>query len=1110
MLATVVNNRDFAEKNAKVKSGLCLFPFKYKRKKHTKCFPTPKGEICATERSRFGTLKKYGYCPRKKSTAKKTLKLKKIIKLKQIKQKVSKTTKESPMSKQSKKKIKKLNQINQKVSKTTKEPSTVKQSKKMARLNEKFIALLAELEELMYMKGEPMRARAYSKAQESLMLILDDITDPSQLKGTPGIGKTILKKFNEFQETGTLALLERSKKNPIYLFARIHGVGPKKAKELVEKDGITTMAELEARKDELLNNIQLKGLKYFSDIQKRIPRKEIQSYEKIFRKEFNKIKGTSGKFEIVGSYRRGAKTSGDIDLIISNDGKDKTLFHHFIDVLIAKGIIIAVLTKGKVKSMVVSQLPGKPARRVDFMYAPRKEYPFAILYFTGSKAFNVMMREQARVLGYSMNEHRLTHIKDKTPVNVVFPTEKSIFAFLNMQYKEPSERKDGRAVVILKTPLVGEDSSIKMKSPPKNRTLKKKGRKIPKKLLLLFQKEGISLLKRMSEEKLIAMIHTANDLYYNQKAILTDNEYDILKEYFARRFPDHPLLQEVGAPPAKKKKVKLPYFMPSMDKIKASSEAVAKFMKKYTGDYVVSVKVDGVSGLLTFDKKKGERLYTRGNGAIGQDITALIPYLRIPKITGKVAVRGELIMLKEVFDEKYSKEYKNPRSAVSGIIATDFSIKNASKYRDLNFIAYEVIKPRLKPSEQMKFLEKHKFETIQYVILKTITNTVLSDLLVDWRKNYRYQNDGIIVADDKIYLRQKANPKHAFAFKMVLSDQKAEAKVLEVIWTPSKDGHLKPRVRIEPIDIGGVTIEYATAFNADFVEKNKIGLGAVIEMVRSGDVIPHILGVVTPARKAQMPTVPYHWNETHKDIILDTIQGNINVDAKVISRFFKYLDVDGLGEGNVRRLMNAGYDTIEKIINAKKEDFLKAQGFKEKLATKVFTSIHAKLDEVSLVELMAATNIFGRGMGKRRLRAILDAYPEIIKGQWTKEEGEKKIADLKGFGQKTAKDFISHLTKFLAFIKKVHLEKKLKFKKKKLNVNHPLFDKNIVMTGFRDKELVARIITLTGKPLSTSVSKNTFLVLVKDIDEDTGKAEEARALGVPLMTPTHFIEKYLS
>ena len=104
---------------------------------------------------------------------------------------------------------------------------------------------------------------------------------------------------------------------------------------------------------------------------------------------------------------------------------------------------------------------------------------------------------------------------------------------------------------------------------------------------------------------------------------------------------------------------------------------------------------------------------------------------------------------------------------------------------------------------------------------------IMDKSLKGW-KELEYEIDGIIVANDEIYERTEKNPKHAFAFKMVLSDQVAEAKVLDVIWTPSKDGYLKPRIRIEPIFIGGAEIRYATAFNGAFVRDNKIGIGAVI------------------------------------------------------------------------------------------------------------------------------------------------------------------------------------------------------------------------------------------------------------------------------------------
>ena len=192
-------------------------------------------------------------------------------------------------------------------------------SKTKRPLNAELISLLVRLQDLMIMKGEMFRARAYQKAAETVMLYQEDITDISQLKGRPNIGATIMKKFAEYMETGKLKVLEKAKNNPVYEFTKIYGIGPKKAKELVEKDKVTTIAQLRERKDELLNNVQKKGIKYYEDILKRIPRDEINEYKKELDKVFKKLKNASGStFEIVGSYRRGASNSGDIDIIITN------------------------------------------------------------------------------------------------------------------------------------------------------------------------------------------------------------------------------------------------------------------------------------------------------------------------------------------------------------------------------------------------------------------------------------------------------------------------------------------------------------------------------------------------------------------------------------------------------------------------------------------------------------------------------------------------------------------------------------------------------------------------------------------------------------------------
>ena len=153
----------------------------------------------------------------------------------------------------------------------------------------------------------------------------------------------------------------------------------------------------------------------------------------------------------------------------------------------------------------------------------------------------------------------------------------------------------------------------------------------------------------------------------------------------------------------------------------------------------------------------------------------------------------------------------------------------------------------------------------------------------------------------------------------------AEAKVLDVEWNASKDGYLKPKVRIEPVKLGGGTIEKATGFNASFIESNNIGVGSLIEIIRSGDVIPYIRSVITPSEQPLMPNVPYIWNDTHVDILLENKNDDENVRSKNIAGFFKGLEVDGLGDKNVNKIIDAGFDNIPKIIK-KREGNLPQRG----------------------------------------------------------------------------------------------------------------------------------------------------------------------------------------
>lgn len=1003
------------------------------------------------------------------------------------------------------------------------------------RYNEEFIELMEKLNSIMLKQGEPFRARAYQKAQETIMTYQNDITDPKQLKGLPGIGLTIMDKLNEYVETGTLRLLEREKTNPINIFCDIYGVGPKKAIELVNA-GIKNIDELRLKQNELLNDIQKIGLKYYEQINERIPRTEIQEFEKTFNTIFERVASHDSKFEIVGSYRRGAQNSGDIDVIIT--GKTGVDYKKFIDELLKTGIILEVLSRGPSKTLVIARLnENSIARRIDFLFAPPDEFAFAILYFTGSKIFNTVMRQYGVNKGYTFNEHGIYKFENKTKgekVTHVFQTEKDIFDFLGLQFKTPPERRDGRDVV----PLSNDELNMKLSasSEPdkeiiefspvkKNKTLKKKSKpdliivedlstvlknSSPNEdemiqIIENFKHNGISVLDILNEKQLSHIIQIANSKYYNQTPIMTDNQYDIIKEFIEQKFPNNVAIAEIGAE-VERNKVKLPYEMASMDKIKPDTNALSSWMSKYHGPYVLSCKLDGVSGLYSTEQNT-PKLFTRGDGKVGQDISHLIPFLRLPKTKG-IVIRGEFIILKQTFEQKYKTTFANPRNMVAGIINNKY-INDAIV--DLHFVAYEVIKPVLSPSAQMEYLGTINVERVLYQINDTLTNERLSSLLIEWRKTYTYEIDGIIVTDDKIYNRKSGNPDHAFAFKMVLSDQIAEAKVVDVLWTPSKDGYLKPRVQIEPIKLGGVTIEFATGFNAAFIKDNNIGIGTTIELIRSGDVIPYIKSVTVPAEEPKMPSVPYKWNETHIDIMLEDMINDPTVKEKNITGFFRGIGVDGLSSGIITRLIKAGYDTVPSIVEMTEQDFLTVEGFKEKLANKIYSGIQQKLNDASIIKLMAASNIFGRGFSEKKMELVLSELPDILISDDSEEDKIKDVEAVKGMATKTAEAFVYKIEDFKEFLIDCGLEDKLYEPINKISADetHPLFGKTVVLTGTRDKTIID-FLKQIGAKQGSNVNKNTDIVVAKNKDDDTGKADEARKLNIPILSVDEFIQNYIN
>jgi len=910
----------------------------------------------------------------------------------------------------------------------------------------KAIQVLGELEEVMNRKGEAFRSRAYQRASQSLMKHDTKEISLDILKSESGIGNTIYTKLCEYHETGKIAALEREKKTPLFHFTNVYGIGPKKAKELIVM-GITTIKQLKERAD-LLNDKQKIGILYYDDLQKRIPRQEIKQYEDTFKKILS-----SYEFKIVGSYRRGAETSGDIDVIVKN-----VILEPLITKLVELNIIVEILSLGKHKCLCICKLNNGPNCRVDFLTTSVEEYPFALLYFTGSKVFNTIMRGRALSLGYTMNEHGIT-TKEKAKVNHTFHSEEEIFDFLGIEYRGPIDRVDIRNYRLTYTPEYQH-----------------------------FKENGVSVLANYAKQTLQGMLEYCEDLYHNGiPSPLSDDLYDMLREYTTTKYPT--IQSSVGAI-VKRDKITLPYPMASMDKIKLDTNELNKWKSQYKGEYDLSCKLDGVSALF-YNESTEPKLYTRGNGIEGQDISHLIPYLKLPLKT-LCTIRGEIIISKQTFDLKYKKESSNARNLVSGWV----NRKTASpeKWHDLSFVAYEMVYPKMSPISQKQIMNEMPMECVRSFKTKGLDNSLLSKLLLEIRKSYKYEIDGIIVRQDVYVEPTIKNPKNAFAFKMVLADQMVETKVLGVEWNPSKDGYLKPTIIVETITIGGVTIQRATGFNGKFIQDNGIGPGAIIMIIRSGDVIPHVNKVIKSV-SPQMPKVSYEWTSTGVDIVLEHANKDKDVIGKQLLAFFQGMDVDGIGPGTIVRFVNKGYDTIEKILAMSIEDIKELEGFQEKSSKKVYNSIHERISQVPLARLLGKTNIFGRGFGEKRIQYILDKYPRIFAEPLSSNHREN-IISISGFSDKTADSFVNniHLVRpFLDTLNRPYIDNTIT-----ITEQHVLSGKKVAFSGIRDKSLCQELAN-RGIIVVEQVSKDTSILIVKDKDDITSKVEKAIKYEIPIV-----------
>jgi ribA/ribD-fused uncharacterized protein len=616
-------------------------------------------------------------------------------------------------------------------------------------------------------------------------------------------------------------------------------------------------------------------------------------------------------------------------------------------------------------------------------------------------------------------------------------------------------------------------------------------------------------LRDYLEEEDLSILHELriylDDLYYNTgDSTVEDIKYDLLRDILKRRDPA--FVPTVGATLREgENRVELPFWLGSADKITPNEpEELRKWLKdNNTKDYVISEKLDGVSCLLVKNDDK-LKLYTRGNGIIGADISYLAKYFNIPELKESVAVRGELIIPKGVFEKKHKGTYKNPRNMVSGLIGGKTSRKGLE---DVHYVVYELVGDSMpKPSKQLKKLAELGFEVVGYEQVDSLSIESLTEILEKYRENSRYELDGVIVQANQPYDRNTSgNPEYMFAFKV--PTESFSTTVLEVEWNVSKWGQLKPVVIVEPVEAAGVTMTRVTAHNAKYVEDNNLGPGAVIRITRSKEVIPYIVEVEIQADEPKMPEVEYLWDKNHVNISVKKYDDTMCV--KLISGFFAKLGIKHVSEATIAKMFADGLDNLLKIVAADKKRLLKVPEFQERSAERIFTNIHNGLQNIKISTVLGASGVLGFGIGSKRMDALLLDIPDLLTIYKKKslQKMREEIMAVPGFSYITADKIAKNLKYADLLIRK--LGKYATFKTE-ARVSEGLKGQKIVITGFRDKKLEDDIAQRGGKVFG-SVSKNTtILVVAKKGGKLTGKLQKASELGIPIYEKAEFISRYIN
>ena len=617
----------------------------------------------------------------------------------------------------------------------------------------------------------------------------------------------------------------------------------------------------------------------------------------------------------------------------------------------------------------------------------------------------------------------------------------------------------------------------------------------------------------MESANIVTLLKKASNAYYNGgEPVMDDETYDGLVERLRELEPANEYLATVGAPPPSENAVPLPFKMPSLDKIKPGQAFLQKFLS-VTRSYVFSEKLDGLSALWCPNK---QTLYLRGDGRTGQQVNHLTQMKGLVPSKESFIVRGEILIPRADVEPG-----QIARTIVNGFVHR--KQLDASDLQKLRFVAYEVLVPTfMKRADQMKWLGAHGYETPWWEEVASPTEQLCAQRFQERRTASIYDIDGIVVGlnqaphhtgDSIGSTAPLKNPKDCVAFKMPLSDQSAITTVREVIWASSAQGYLIPRLRFDPVKIGGASIEFCTGHNARTIVANRIGPGSQVKIRRSGDVIPTLDTVLTQAQEPSLPP-PSTWEwagDSATAIHIHLYEVSTEQIVSQLLHFSKTLEIPGLGPASCKTLVENGVKTPRHLWNAS------AERLSTILGPKSGKTLYAELRKafsnpaLSEVTLLVASSRLPRATGAIKLTTLIKEHPDLR--TWA-GLATSVGASLPGWTETSFQTFQQMFKSYEPWRRQELDWIPYPIPPKEAPISGvpttgPL--KTVCFTGFRDAALEKTAVEKGFTTVDTVTSKLSVLVIPDGPVKQSEKVKKAQALGtVELLQRSDFLTKYIA